>query len=129
MDANLMLPIYLAGVFNLSLFVFHLFFWRLFKWPEQLRKISRLNANVMQIMNLCLMALFLFAAYLSFFHGEELTTSRLGNAILAGFAIFWFLRAVEQIWFFKLKTAMSAAFTLFFSLGGGLYAAPLIMAA
>jgi len=127
MDAKLMLPLYLAGIFNLGLFVFHLFFWKLFKWPEQLRRVSRLNANVMQIMNLCLMAVFLFSAYLSFFHVEALTSSPLGQSVLAGFAIFWFLRAIEQVWFFKLKTAVSTAFTALFTLGGTLYAVPLFM--
>ena len=119
------LPLVLTGFFNLGLFIFHLFFWRLFRWKEQLQKVSRLNSNVMQVMNLCLMALFLFAAYLSFFHGEELVTTALGNAVLAGFALFWFLRALEQAVFFKLRTAISVAFTLFFFLGGALYAFPL----
>jgi len=118
-------PLYLAGVLNLGLFVFHAFFWRLFRWNGELAKLSSLNRNVMQIMNLCLMALFAVLAYLSFVHAPALLSSSLGHALLVGFAVFWLLRAVEQVWFFGLKTPVSVFFTYLFSIMAALYAAPL----
>lgn len=119
--------LYLAGVLNLGLFVFHAFFWRLFRWNSELAKLSSLNRNVMQIMNLCLMALFAVLAYLSFVHTSALLASSLGHALLVGLAVLWFLRAVEQVWFFGLKAPVSIFFTGLFSVLAVLYAAPLAL--
>lgn len=121
--------LYLAGALNLGLLVFHAFFWRLFRWRGELAKLSSLNRSVMQIMNLCLMALFAFAAYLSFAHAPAMLTSPLGHALLAGFAVFWILRAAEHVWFFGLKAPVPVLFTGFFTVLAGLYAAPLAIAA
>ncbi len=121
--------LYTAGVLNLGLLVFHAFFWRLFRWRGELAKLSSLNRNVMQIMNLCLMALFAVLAYLSFAHARALLTSSLGNALLVGIALFWFLRAAEHVWFFGLKSPVAIVFTTLFALLSALYAAPLAIAA
>jgi len=120
--------LYTAGVLNLGLLVFHAFFWRLFRWRGELAKLSSLNRNVMQIMNLCLMALFAILAYLSFAHAREMLSSPLGNALLAGFALFWFLRAAEQVWFFGLKSPAAIFFTSLFAVLSALYAVPLAVA-
>jgi len=64
---------------------------------------------------------FLIFAYISFFHHEELLTPPLGKALLAGIAIFWFLRAMEQILFFGLKHWQSIIFLLIFAGGAILY--------
>ncbi len=121
--------LYLAGALNLALLVLHAFFWRLFRWRGELAKLSSLNRGVMQIMNLCLMALFAIAAYLSFVHAPAMLSSPLGHALLAGFALFWLLRAAEHVWFFGLKAPMAVFFTAFFAVLAGLYAAPLAFAA
>lgn len=121
--------LYLAGALNLGLFVFHAFFWRLFRWRGELAKLSSLNRNVMQIMNLCLMALFAVLAYLSFAHADAMLSSALGHALLGGFAVLWFLRAAEHVWFFGLKTPVAIAFTALFAALSALYALPLAVAA
>ncbi len=121
--------LYAAGVLNLALLVLHAFFWRLFRWRSELAKLSSLNRSVVQIMNLCLMALFAIAAYLSFAQAPAMLSSPLGHALLAGFALFWLLRAAEHVWFFGLKAPVPVLFTGFFAVLAGLYALPLAIAA
>lgn len=114
-----------GGLYNLVLVVFHVFFWKLFDWKQDLATLTPLNRAVMQILNLCLTFVFLVFAYVSFFHTDELLHSRLGRSLLALMAIFWFLRAVEQIIFFGFRRKASIAFSILFLIGTGLYSIPL----
>ncbi len=121
------LLIQLGGIYCLSLVVFHLLFWRLFQWHEELPRLSRLNQAIMQVLNLSLTFVFVIFAYLSLFHTQALLTSDLGQALLALIALFWFVRAIQQIMFFKLQHWISWAFLAFFLLGTGIYGLPLLM--
>ena len=114
----------LGGVFNTALFVFHVFFWRLFNWPEGLASVSFINRAVMQILNVCLMFVFGIFAYISFFHADEMLGTTLGRVLLVLIAAFWFLRALLQIVFFGLKRPVSIAFFMVFMTGAVLYAWP-----
>lgn len=114
-----------GGLYNLALAVFHLLFWKLFNWKQDLASLTPLNRAVVQILNLCLTFVFLVFAYISFFHANELLRSRLGRSLLALVAIFWFLRAIEQVIFFGLRRKASIAFLMLFLIGTGLYFIPL----
>jgi hypothetical protein len=115
-----------GGVFNAAFAVFHAFFWKLFGWKEDLAKLTSLNRAVMQILNLCLTFVFVIFACISFIHAAELQTTGLGRSLLLLMAVFWYLRAVEQIWFFGLKKPRSLVFFLIFVIGGSLYAVALL---
>jgi len=43
---------------RLILVVFHLLFWRVFNWKDDLRSLSFLNKQTMQVLNLCLTIMF-----------------------------------------------------------------------
>lgn len=118
---SLKLLLLLGGLYHTGFAIFHLMFWRLFRWDSELLKLGTVNRAVMQILNLCLTFVFLFFAYLSVFHADELLASPLGHALLAGIALFWALRALEQWWFFGLRHPASAFLFVLFALGGGLY--------
>jgi hypothetical protein len=111
-----------GGVFNLGFAVFHLTFWKVFRWKEDLASVSRMNRGIFQIINLCLTFILFFMAYVSFFHIDNLMNTGLGMAVLIAFALFWFLRMVEQIVFFGFKKRISVFFTILFLLGCLLYA-------
>ena len=83
-----------------------------------------INRQVMQILNLCLTLVFLIMAYISFFHSEELLSTSIGKTLLFAITLFWFLRMIEQIFFFGLKTTKSIVFTLIFLLGTVIYLIP-----
>lgn len=114
----------LGGIFNVAFAVFHLLFWRLFDWKRDLASLSFVNRQVMQILNLCLTFVFLVFAYVSVFHATELLQTNLGRVLLLLIALFWFLRALEQAFFFQLKQPLSIAFFAAFLVGGMLYGYP-----
>lgn len=116
--------ILISGIYHIAFALFHLAFWRLFRWRRELFSLSHLNRSVMQILNLCLTFVFLAFAYLSFFHAPELLATSLGRALLLLVAVFWCLRAAEQLFFFGLRTPASVAFFAVFIAGALLYFYP-----
>jgi len=118
--------ILIGGFYNLGFAIFHLLFWRLFRWKRDLSSLTFINRSVMQILNLCLTFVFLLMAYISFFNTSELIQTNLGKALLVGFSLFWFLRMIEQIIFFGIRNLISIALTLVFLFGCVIYLIPLI---
>jgi len=121
--------ILIGGIYHVAFAIFHLAFWKLFRWKEDLASLSVINQAVMQILNLCLTFVFLIFAYLSICHTSELLTTRLGKALLFLIAVFWFLRAIEQVVFLGLRTKVSVAFFAVFVIGAMIYFYPLIFSA
>ena len=113
-----------GGVYSLGFVIFHLLFWRLFDWDRDLRSLSFLNRAIMQVVNLSLTFVFVIFGYISLMHTRELLESSLGHSLLLLIALFWFLRAIEQVIFFKLKHWGSVAFLAVFLLGSLLYGIP-----
>ena len=114
----------IGGVYCFAFAAFHLMFWRIFHWKEDLESLSFLNRAIMQVVNLSLTFVFAIFGYISLFHGKALLESALGHSLLVLIAVFWLLRAIEQIVFFKLKHWGSMAFFLVFLAGAALYGAP-----
>lgn len=121
-EGNLLLT--LGGIYSLGFAVFHLFFWKIFHWKEDLASLTYVNRAVMQILNLCLSFIFLVMAYVSFLFPRDLTTTGLGRTLLISFSLFWFLRTIEQILFFGLKHKTSLVLTFIFLIGSALYLLP-----
>ena len=115
-----------GGIYNIVFVVFHLLFWRIFNWGEDLWSLSFLNKAIMQVVNLCLTFVFGIFAYISLVHSAELLTTPLGKGLLLLMAVFWFFRTILQAMFFKLKHWGSIAFMGFFFIGGVLYGIPAI---
>ena len=113
-----------GGIYNIVLVVFHLLFWRIFNWGEDLRTLTFLNKAIMQVVNLSLTFVFVIFAYVSLMHSAELLASPLGKSLLILMAVFWFFRSIMQATFFKLKNWESVAFMIFFFSGGVLYGIP-----
>jgi len=115
-----------GGIYNIVLVIFHLLFWRIFNWKEDLRSLSFLNRAIMQVLNLSLTFAFIMFSYISLVHTKELMSTSLGQTLLVLMAVFWLARSVEQVVFFKLRYWGSVAFLVFFLLGTVLYAIPAI---
>lgn len=115
-----------GAIYNLALIVFHLLFWKLFNWADELRNLTLLNRATMQVMNLSLVVVFLMFAYLSLVHTDQLYSTTLGRALLLSIAVFFMLRAILQIVFFRLQHWISYAFLVYFITGGLLYGIPAI---
>lgn len=115
-----------GGVLTAGFAVFHLFFWKLFRWNWDLAKLTSVNRAIVQILNLCLIFAFVIFAYLSLAHTAALLATDLGRSLLFLIAVFWYLRAVEQVVFFGLRKPVSIMFFVLFLVGGSLYALPLL---
>jgi len=115
-----------GGVLTAAFAVFHVFFWKLFRWKKDLATLSSLNRAIVQILNLCLTFVFVAFAYISLVHPAELLATGLGRSLLFLIAAFWYLRAVEQVVFFGLRRPLSMMFFVIFVVGGSLYAVPLL---
>jgi hypothetical protein len=115
--------IYAAAGYNVALAVFHLGFWRLFRWKEELAKLHPANRGVMQVMNLMLTFLFLVLAGIQVLLPGEMTATALGRLLTAGLTAFWLLRAILQpVFWSTMPKATNAAFICLFMLGAGLHA-------
>ena len=118
--------ILIGGIFNLGFAIFHLMFWQLFHWKEDLASLTLINRSVMQILNLCLIFVFLVIAYVSIFFSSALISTSLGKSLLIAFSLFWFLRMIEQIIFFGVKNKVSLVLTMVFFVGSIIYALPVL---
>ena len=118
--------IFIGGLLWLAVFVFHVLFWKLFDWKNDLENLTNVNKAIMQVLNLSLMLCFLIFAYISFFHSEELLTTNLGKVFLTGMSLFGIFRAIEQVIFFDLKHARSKVVLFVALVGTTLYLIPLI---
>jgi hypothetical protein len=115
----------LAGVFDLAFAAFHLRFWKVFRWSEELPKLSRANHGITQVFNLCLTYVFLIMAAACLLMPHDLISTRLGRFALGSFALFWALRTVYQPVFFGLKHPLSIGLFAAFIVGTALHAIPL----
>lgn len=116
-----------GGVFHLGIAIFHLFFWRIFRWKEDLDSLTHVNRAIVQILNLCLTFLFFVMAYVSFFHPAELLAPPLGRTILISIALFWMMRLMLQVVFFGVRHPLSILFIGLFLIGALLYLIPLML--
>jgi hypothetical protein len=115
--------IYAAAGYNVALALFHLGFWRMFRWQEELAKLHPVNRGVMQVMNIILMAFLLLMAAVQVLNAAELTATPLGRLLMAGLVGLWVLRAILQPIFWRTAAkGTNAAFICLFMLGAGLHA-------
>jgi hypothetical protein len=112
-----------AGAYNLAFALFHLLFWRLFHWPEQLPKLTVANAGIMQVMNLCLTYLFVVCGAICLWFGAALVETELGRFVLLALAGFWFIRTVYQPMFFGLTHPCSRMLFVIFIAGTAIHGA------
>lgn len=112
-----------AGLFNLAFAIVHLFFWRLFRWPEQLPRLSAVNAGIVQVLNLCLTYLLAIAGLACLLFPLSMGTSELGRFLLLALTGFWIARAIFQPMFFGLAHAVSVTLFVMFIAGAALHGA------
>ena len=110
-----------CGVFNLVLALFHLSFWKLFRWPASLAESGRVNRAVTQILNLAVTYLFTMSALLCLLYSAELGTTAPGRFWLFAMAVFWLMRALIQPLFFGLGHALSITLFCVFGIGAAIH--------
>jgi hypothetical protein len=115
----------LCGLHSMALALFHLGFWRFFRWPETLREATLPNRAILQIANTQLIWMFLCVAALCFAYPEALRDTPLGRAVLLGMSGFWVLRTALQFVWLRVNHPFVHALTAVFAAGAALFAWPL----
>ena len=118
--------IFLCGIYSVAFAVFHIFFWRIFNWKTELKKLNFLNRAIMQIFTLRLIYFFCFVALVYFFYPTELRTTSLGKVFMSGTFLFILGRTVEQFIFFRLNNKFSYIFAFILIFGTILYSLPIL---
>ncbi len=100
---NIKRLVQIGGVINLLFVVFHLYFWKLFDWPQSLAPLSPDNRAIMQVFNLHTAYVLAVFSVLSLAYTNEICATKLGQLIGQAIAGFWILRAVNQVVFWDLS--------------------------
>ena len=115
-----------AGIHSAAFALFHIAFWRLFRWRDTLQRATPVDRAVIQILNLRLTYVFAMVAALCFAFPAELHSTPLGRAVSAGMALFWVCRTVEQFIFLRINRPAMHLLTAAFVVGALLFAWPLL---
>jgi hypothetical protein len=119
--------IFLCGFYNVAFALFHLGFWKLFGWEDQLKRMTFANKGILQILNIQIICYFLMTAMICFAFSEELLTTALGKSFLIGTSIFWMIRTVQQFVFLRANDYRIHVLTFIFLLGSSLFLLPVLL--
>lgn len=120
------MPVFLCGIYSLAFALFHIGFWKIFKWKSELHKVSFANKGIMQILNVQLIFYFLFTAFACFAFPAELVKTKFGNAFLIANSLFSLIRTVQQFIFLRANHKIIHILTIIFLIGTILFALPLL---
>ena len=118
--------IYLCGLHSVLFAIFHASFWKLFNWSSALKSIGKENRAIMQILNLRLIYLFLFTAFLCFVFTKDLYSTSVGKAFMIGMSIFWMGRTLEQFIFLRFNHRLIHLLTFLFITGIIIFVIPVL---
>jgi hypothetical protein len=116
----------IGGLHSTAFAAFHLAFWRLFGWREELHRISQVNSGILQVLNLCLTLLLLGLGALVVLDRSEIVSSRVGQHLLVLLSVFWTFRLIVQFVFFRMNHWASWVLSLLFLVGALIYAVPVL---
>ncbi len=119
--------IFLCGLYNIGFALFHISFWKIFKWDSDLKKLSFANRAVMQLLNVQIIYYFIFVAFICFTLPTELLTTKIGNYFLGGTSLFWFIRTIQQFIFLRANHYKIHILTIVLLIGTILFAIPILM--
>jgi hypothetical protein len=97
------ISILIGGVLTLLLFLFHISFYKLFRWDQEFTKISVVNKKIIYTINLAITLLFLLFGVISLVYVKELARCEgLAFGICLAYALFWLWRLIWQITYFEI---------------------------
>jgi hypothetical protein len=124
MHKNLLI---IGGIWNIFGFVFHAMFWKLFDWPESLLCLSHDNRAGMQVIEIQLMLVFLFFAYISLFHTSTMLNNSIGRGLAWFIVIFNLVRLINQFLFWNPLLPQSITIVILCLISMSIYIIPLIL--
>lgn len=91
--------ILLGGLLLILLSLFHLSFWSLFNWQEELPRLSETNSGIMQLSAIGFATLFLSLGIILIGYRTEIAETKLGKALLFALSFFFLVRAIAEFMF------------------------------
>lgn len=89
----------IGGVINLLVALLHISFWKLFDWSGELVKLTVMNSNIMQMLNLFTIVFFGYTTYLLLFKTKALLTSYVGQHLLGMMGVLYASRLAMEFYF------------------------------
>jgi len=92
----------IGGITSLLWGLFHISFWFApfpIDWKNELLKLTEMNSNIMQMLNIGISVFLLAFGFIMLFYRREILNSALGKALLIVFALFWLARLIGEIAF------------------------------
>jgi len=92
----------IGGVTSLLWGLFHISFWFApfpIDWKNELMKLTEMNSNIMQMLNVGISVFLLAFGFLMLIYRKEIANSALGRALLIIFSLFWLARLIGEIVF------------------------------
>lgn len=118
--------VFACGLHSIGFAIFHILFWKIFKWKEDLKTSSIATRAIVQISNLRLIYIFFGMGVICFSFPDELLQTRLGNVLLGGMSLFWIGRLIEQFIFLRYNRVMIHVLNILFAVGAVLFAVPVL---
>jgi hypothetical protein len=86
----------IGGILFILFGIFHLSFWKLFDWKNELPKLSPGNSNIMQMLNIGSSIILLSFGYILLANRNEVINTKIGKTILIVSALFFLARLVME---------------------------------
>lgn len=115
------LQLKITGFLFMILALIHIGFPRYFKWKEDLKSLSLISRQLMEVHTFFIGLTVFLMGLLCITSSQDLITSSLGRKICGGFGLFWTTRLYFQLFVYSPKlwrgktfeTAVHIAFTIF----------------
>ena len=92
--------LYAGSVINLMLALFHMTFWKMLNWAEELPRLSKDNQGILQTANIMMIFVILYFAVMSFIMARRGKTGFYGKSIIVLIAVFYLIRLAAGYPFF-----------------------------
>lgn len=115
----------IGGIINVMMVLFHLSFWKIFNWSENLKCLNFMDRGIIQVLNVHVAFAVLVFAVVSIFYYKELISTKLGKIMLISISVYYFLRAANQLIFFDITVRSSTIIFIGCIIIGAIYLVPL----
>ena len=111
----------IIGYLFIVLAILHLFFSKYFKWKQELKPLSLINRQIMEVHTFFIALVVFGNGILNVFYANELVNNPFGKVISFGLFVFWTIRLIFQLFIYSPKlwkgktfeTSMHILFTFF----------------
>jgi magnesium-transporting ATPase (P-type) len=105
--------IFAGGILSILLGLFHCTFWHSFDWATELPKLSTINSNIMQMLDLAVICLLTGLGVILVAYRKEIARSKTGRALLLLLALFYAIRIFGEWYYPEGSVALGAILAIY----------------